>query len=665
MTQPEKGVGRDARPGLLILFAPADHPHRDAACATVAWLAAAEGLLFECYYDGRPSGVHYGGGLPWRADPADLRGGTFGGGRHLEQFELLLNRFDCQAACLGETIFKDALAAGGVHVRAASAGVADFYAELFSGSVVSRPATLLVVGDGDRRLSLVPYACHEISQRRLLAIAGGDPAALAGLQEPGSDGSRIEVEHLWSDEPTGPAGPASVADRTLAMAARWSHCVKTFLLADPEAAGRWIPAAIRNGWAPLFGIPQAELISRMSDQLRPVSVVWGRQQDDQDFLALSRAGVGFQLIDPGRPPFPVISEAPVDLGAVTPTPPQPSDDELRTWAHQGRIVGTMAFWAGMVRELECLYALTDILGSTGLKAGLALTVESFNYLDSTPLGLLRVPRDLGGLGGQVETLVASSGSGGMIESAAPPDRFARTLAESVSALAARMGGRELLPRGWWAVMDAPLLPRKVGRVKFAARPPSVKLRYRRRAPSAQLGAATGAGRPDLRSRVRESPLGDLFEPIRPFDEARPGGPVRAILDAVRAAGFEFALTKSEFGPTPTLATGVDGLSVINYTAGRWDGWTPFETVNELSDLVHAERRLLASGKPGWLLGSIDSCLWTFSGHVWDRGRELRDICRWMAEGGSSGNVLNVTPQTAARYARILGEQGLVKTVGAR
>ncbi len=664
MTQPENGVGREARPGLLILFAPADHPHRDAVCATVAWLAAAEGLLYECYYDGRPSGVHYGGGLPWRADPADLRGGTFGGGRHLEQFALLLNRFSCQAACLGETIFENALAAGGVEVRASSASVADFYAQLFKGSKVSRPSTLLVIGDGDRRLSLVPYACHEVAQRRLLAIAGGDPGALASLQAPEPDGSRIEVEHLWADEPTSAVGPASVADRSLAMARRWSQCAKTFLLADPEAAGRWIPAAIRHGWAPVFGIPQADLVSRMSEQLRSVAVVWGRQQDDEDFLALSRAGVGFQLIDPGRPPFPVISEAPVRAHAITQGPPQPSDDELRIWARQGRIVGTMVFWAGMVRELECLYALTDILSTTGLMAGLALTVESFKYFDSTPLELLHAPQELGGLSGQVDTLVASAGAGGMIESAAPPDRFARTLAESVAALAERLGGRDLVPRGWWAVMDAPLLPRRVGRVKLAARPPAVKLRYRRRTPSAQLEPIAAGGRADLRSRVRESPLGNFFEPIRPFDEARPGRPVRSILEAVSAAGFEFALTKSEFERPPTFATGIDGLSVINYTAGRWDGWTPFETVNELSDLVRAERRLLRSGKPGWLLGSIDSCLWTFSGHVWDRGRELRDICRWMAGGGSSGRVVNVTPRTAARYARILAEQGLVRTVAA-
>lgn len=658
-----KSIARGGRPGLLIFFAPAAHPHRDAVCATLAWVAAAEGLLFECYYDGRPSGVHYGGGLPWRADPADLLGGTFTGGHHLEQFELVLQRFECQAACLGPTVFSEALAEAQISTRASAPDVADFYGQIFKSSKVKRPKTLLVIGDVRGRFNLAPYACHEIVQRRLIAISAGDEEALEKLKS-----DQTEVEYLWHDVPTSPSGPASVADRTLAMAVRWAKHTNTYLFADPEAAGRWIPTAIRNGWAPVFGIPQADLVTRLAPELQTVSVVWGRQQDDRDFLELSYAGVAFQLVDPGRPPFPIVGQAARPRPAAVADPirasTEPTEDQLRRWARERRVVSTMVFWTGMARELECLYALADILSLTRLKSGLALTIESFNYADSTPLSLLSAAPELGGLRGQVETLLASAGAGGMIESAAPPERFARTLAESVAALA-RTAGEDQVPTGWWGVMDAPLLPRRIGRVKLEARPPLIKLRYRRRSLSADSGSTGGGGRPDLRSRIRESPLGNLFEQIRPFDESRPGRPVRSVLDAVRGAGFEYALTKAEFGAPPTVATGVDGLTVLNYTAGRWDGWTPFETVNELGDLVRAERRLLRSKKPGWLLGCIDSCLWTFSGHVWDRGRELRDICRWMADGGSSGELVNVTPGTAARYARILTNEGLIRTTPAR
>ncbi len=587
--------------------------------------------------------------MPWLYDPADLRGGTFAGGHHLEQLALVLDRFECQAACLGPTVFDEALAAAGAAVRAQSADVVELYRELFDTSELERPTHLLVIGGGTGPLSLVPYACQEVVQRRVLAVAGGDDDTVARF------GDTVQVERLWPGEPQ-PGDAGVVADRSLEMAERWSSVTKSFVIADPEAAGRWIPSAVRHGWAPVYGIPQAGVVRRLAERLRDVDAVWGRQQDDSDFLELSRLGVAFQLIDPGRPPFPVVADASDPRLPPAPCADEPTDDELRRWARGGEVVTSIVFWSGMVRELECLYVLTDLAGEAGLRAGLALTTESLRYFDAGPLSVLATDPEHGGLNGRLEVLIASAGVGGMLESESPPERFAATLRRSVASLHGA-------PKGWWAVMDAPLQPRRLGRVAVRSWPPSAKLRYRRRPLEEAAAQGIGpAGPPSLRARVRESPLGRLFEPIRPFDEHRPGGAVRTVLEAVRAAGFEYALTKSEFGAPPTVGTGVDGLTPINYTAGRWDGWTPFETVNTLSDLVQAERRLRRSRGPGWLLGSMDTCLWAFSGHVMERGRELREICRWTADGGSSGRLRNVTPHTMARYARILAEMGLVRTV---
>ena len=648
----------ESKPGLLIFFAPAGHPHRDAVCATLAWIADAEGLEFECYYAGLASGVHYGGGIPWLYDPADLRGGTFEGGHHAEQLRLVLDRFGCQAVCLGPCPFDQELADAAVPVRARSEGVAELYEQVLASSHVEPPSTLLVIGYGEGRLSLVPYACHEVVQRKALAIAGGDDALVASL------GAGREVERLWCDQAS--SGDARAAGRlTLEMAERWAGVTNTYLLGDPEMAGRWIPAAVRHGWAPVFGIPQTEVVKSLGHRLGRSPVVWGRQQDDTDFLELSRAGVAFQLVDPGRPPFPVIAETSSRRLPPGPCDADPTDGELRRWAAEGRVVSSIVFWAGMVRELECLYALTDMLAASRLRAGLALTTESLRYFDSSPLARLAVAPELGGLKGHLEVLMASAGAGGMLESEAPPERFASALSSSVAELARAAGVRDNPFRGWWAVMDAPLVPRKQGRLAVRAWPPSARLRYQRR--PLDVAAAQeqgGSGRPSLRARVRESPLGGMFEAIRPFDGFSPGGPRRALLEAVRAAGFEYALTKSSFGRPPTVATGVDGLTAINYTAGRWDGWTPFETINDLGDLRRAERSLLGSGRPGWLLGGVDSCLWTFSGHVLDRGSDLLEICRWTARGGDSGRLVNVTPHVMARYARILGEMGLVRTTPA-
>jgi hypothetical protein len=233
-----------------------------------------------------------------------------------------------------------------------------------------------------------------------------------------------------------------------------------------------------------------------------------------------------------------------------------------------------------------------------------------------------------------------------------------------------MGGRERMPAGWWGVMDATMRPVRPPRFTRRPDPPYVQLRYPGRKPAAPgpdpASSAEAAGaRRDLRSRIRESPLGELFQPLRPFDAFEPGPPGRAVLEAVRDAGFEYALTKAAFGPHPTVVTGAPGLTVINHTVGRWDGWTPFVTVNTLADLRQAERKLLRGRRPGWLLGTLDTCLWAFSGPRWDRGQHLLEICRWVAEGGSGGQLVNVPPRVVARYAQLLAQRGLVASIAAR
>jgi hypothetical protein len=134
---------------------------------------------------------------------------------------------------------------------------------------------------------------------------------------------------------------------------------------------------------------------------------------------------------------------------------------------------------------------------------------------------------------------------------------------------------------------------------------------------------------------------------------------------VRDAGFEYAFTTSSFAAPPRAVVDVDGLTALTFTAGRWDGWTPFVTVNDLSDLRRAEHRLLRRGRPGWLIGTLDTCLWAFTGPVWTKGTALFDLCHWMAAGGSTGRLMNVTPRTASRYARLLADSGLVETLSSR
>ncbi len=663
------------RPRLLLFFAPADHPHRDAACATLAWLAEAEGMLFECYYESDHTGIHFGGGHPSHFSPADLRGGTVIGGRHFEALELIVTRFRCEVASLGQGIFLPALREAGVPVRSTSGDIATFYAEVFARSGVPVPSTLLVIGDGGRPqgIPLTPYAFPEVAYRRLLAISDGDIAAVTKLA-----GGR-SLEGLWvprlrakaiaelgldlrivADSPD----EESVAAQTVWMSRRWLERSRGFVLGDPELIGRWIPTAVREGWAALYGVPQSDAVDRMADRIAAHPVVFGRQQHDQDFFQLSRLGVAFQVIDPGRPPFPVVRKITGRIEASPVSVAEPPTEQLEAWANEGRVLATLLFWTGMIRELENLYALIEILTLTAAHAGLVVTTETYAHMRYPPLSLVTVPREAGGTAPRVELLLGDAGKGVLVAADCPPDRFASTLRESVRSLGEWLADDNLVPKGWWGTMDAQLRYVGAPRISAARTPPWFRIRYKPRSLITYVGGSGRDSRFDARASVRRSPLGRFFSPLRPYDAYAPGAPSRAVLAAVRAAGFEYAFTKSGAGATPRVAEGIDGLTVLNYTAGRWDGWTPFVTVNDESDLESAERKLLARARPGWLVSTVDSCLWTFSGHVWARGAELEGICRWIARGGRSGRLINVTPRTVARYARLLVERRQVERIRA-
>jgi hypothetical protein len=169
------------------------------------------------------------------------------------------------------------------------------------------------------------------------------------------------------------------------------------------------------------------------------------------------------------------------------------------------------------------------------------------------------------------------------------------------------------------------------------------------------GQASGRAR-DVRGlaghAVRRFGLERLFEERRPFDDRRPGALDRGVFDAVRGAGFEYMWTKSSFGEPKAAAREGDFLA-LPFTAGNWDGWSPFYTVAAASDVAAAERSLLRRGGPGWLASTIDSPLFLLPGELLEHGSRLYELAELVARGGRSGRLINVTPNVVARYARLV------------
>jgi hypothetical protein len=698
------------KPKLLLYLTADTNPRKNAVAATLSWAAEAAGWFFEVYYDAYRIGDHYGGGDPDWMPPGSLTGGVMTGAHHHERLYLLLHRFETTVLIDGPVAFGPVLEQLEVP-RFHVAGIVETYQQAFQVLGLSLPETALVV-DARPRADLAgidAYLYPEIANRRALglemhSLGEGDLAHLAraGVQQLytlylGAKGLKKLAEMTSALRPDGtPANTAwppealdtlqpedDFATLTERVARRWlESCAGGWILADPTAVAAWLPEAWRERRLAIYSKPQRRIIQRLEDELtKSTSAVLGRQYEDGDFFALSSLGLAFQLIDPCRPPFPVLRLAGYrwvsDSQRAEPSAQEPGDEQLRTWAREGRVLVSVIFWTGMIREVENLYRIVDLVALTRMKGGLALTIPALEYQPEAPLELLRTPLERGGVFPHLEMLLASCGMGASIESRMPEGRLAEHLRAAQCALDRLGVPAEWRPQGWWATMDPIMQPVAQPRLPLTPsiqpRKPFLQLRYQ--SPAVQgtpkpppalededraldtASPAAPARRPSMRRRagnwVREHGLRSLLAPYRPYEFFTPG-PIRPeVVEAVRGAGLRYMFSKAGFGLPPTVLHQDAEFIALNYTVGQWDGWTPFETINTVHDLRQAERHLLGAKRPGWLVGTLDTCLWAFTGPIWERAAGLHAIATFVARGGDSGRLINVTPGVVARYARLL------------
>jgi hypothetical protein len=691
--------GTPTRSHLLLYAARYQYPHKNAVAATLAWATEHCNVAFEVYYDAIHDGGHYGGGDAGVRNLGALTGGLVSGGRHLEAVALAILRFQTTVLCSGPVAFSNTVAAiadpGGANVVEVSEdNVIDLYDHAFAalGIVWPTSAVMLNTAPSPELAGIDAYCYPEIFSRQAIGIdVSAHPVELLGLRDRGVGRiftCRVSLEQQTVLQAMGfevsDLGVIEDGDDyatvTYRLAKRWEHQRQGWLIGDPVLASYWLPTACRERRAAIYGVPQSRVIDMLrADIAANTRPILGRQFEDSDFFTLSLLGQSFQLIDPNRPPLPVLQTVPSRWSSSIPDPrvSEPSDDELQMWVRQGRVLTSLVFWTGMMRETENLFALMDLLALTRLRAGIALTAQSLAWRPS-PLDLLTVPYGQGGVFPHAEILLASCGTGAAIESLLRPDQLSGHLHNAQRELEHIGLPRQLWPEGWWATMDSPMIPldrRRAPRpVRVKSSFPYLQFRFHpREARDQPPKGVTQHSKPDdrlarrlpprlaaatLRHRarevVRDSRLSTLFDAYRPYESFGPGPFSPELGEVVHEAGFSYMLSKSGFGSPPHTVWRDGDFVALNYTSGRWDGWTPFETVNDIHDLRRSEKSLLASGQPGWLLGGIDTCLWAFSGELWHRAPRLAAIARFVSSGGSSGRLINVTPRVLARYARVIG-----------
>lgn len=656
---------------LLFFVAHDADPQRFAVAPSLATAAARAGWAFDLYYDARRAGRHFGGGDPRTAPAGWAAGSLVAGGRHAEQVGWLAARYDIVAVGDPESVLWPALEAHAVAVHPTH-DPGDVLCLGLRSLDEPVPARCLVFdgrGQGAHGVVTAPYVFPSmIADEPSIAIDVSASARTCAVLE----AAGVQSFHgMWLDPARAAAFPRelasaagevagrSYAEVTVELAALHRSWGQGVVLGDPDLVGAHLPRAVRRRLIPLYGTPQIDAIEAAGAVFEQAAdPAWGRQYDDRDFLALARHGLGLQVIDPD-PPFDSAARDPKPVRRRSRVPRPHDDADLRAWVAAGRVLATPLFWCGMVREVDALPRVIDLLATTGLKAGIVVTTETLAHVAPGTIDLLVAPPQRGGVGGQVELLLGSTGRGVAAEALLPPGALAMRLA-GARREAVRQLPDELIPRGWWPLLDAPLESATARRTGWRDGVPVV---WRGDEPGAPISAASHRdhdpgedGLPALVRGVvgragRSVRLDRFVEQRRPFHAYRPGPFDPTVADAVKEAGFDYQWTKAAFGE-PVLAHRDGAFVALPFTAGEWDGWSPFYTIATARDVRRAERRLLRRRRPGWLVSTIDTPLWALSGEILEHGPRLVDLAQSFT---SSPDIVNVLPGTIAAYAKVIAE----------
>lgn len=601
--------GRSNRPQLWLLLARADASGIAYAAATLAWAAEADGALFETYWECERDGELFA-----------EAGSTVLGGQHHHQFNYLCATFDVRVLRVGVTaVFDSSIAAFGLPVVAEATDVAGLYAVLrrldllpSAAPVVVGPSRVITLREGE--FDVRPYLFSEIVFRRAIGLAAddlaradvGDASVTAFLLD---EADRRALQASGISVTTGDAvrdgdTPGSV---TLRIAERWRSHARGLVFGDPTAVFSQIAAHCRHARLALFEPrkvrPAREVaVSTYTESVSPITgqvadlavalgdrTIHGRQTGDGDIFEWSKRGVGIQIVDPNRPPFPVVAERPqrwaasADAGSVDPV----DDVQLAAWADEGCVLTTALFHSGEVAHNEAMVALLDLAAWSGLRCGVGVHAQRY---ESCPqlFEMIQVPPSHGGLAGRVEPLLHSGGLGVLAECHCPPDLLAENVREALDRIAA-VAGRNALPRGYLAFMDSNL---------------------------------------DRLDLVR----GDLFA-------------------AIEAAGCEYVISSALPGRNRILWRGEGGAVALNQTPRVVQGSSPFVRATAPEDIDNTT----GSGGAGWIVATFDAPVIAFAPYIWREGARFMRV----VERLGAGRRINVAPSVVARYARLLGDRGLL------
>ena len=417
--------------------------------ASVAWMAEKSGALCdsyaECYRDGRLFAES---------------GSQVISGRHFQDLNYLCARADVKYIAYGRTtLFDSTLAALGCECLAAG-NAAEIYAALLKARPALADAVKGIVRVEGFDKTLQPYLYPEIAYAEKLYLPAGEKfAAKAAAQS--ETVLKPEKGETW-------------ASLTKRLSRKWKAQAKCVFFGDPAALACRVPAEVRRRSVPVFAecrwlgqretriagyveseSPLAPYAAELAVELGD-RVICGRQTADADIFRWSQYGCSIQIVDPYRPTFPVVDQFPqVWARDEKPADDDPSDEQLRAWAKEGKILTTLLWHSGEIAHNEAMLNVIEYAQIHKFKMGVAVHAQRYETCPQL-WELLRVPMDRGGAAELIEPVLHAGALGVAAEAKFPPALLTKNLVEAKARIA-KIAGADNVPTGYYAFMDSDLL----------------------------------------------------------------------------------------------------------------------------------------------------------------------------------------------------------------
>jgi len=636
---------------LLLFLSSYKNPHKDAIAATLAWLTNKIGLKFEVYYETYSSGKHFSPYVP-----EDYFGSTIIGGRHHERFYLINKLFDVKCVIHGQPkLFSPSLLKNvGVDIIVDTQDLLDFYQKIFSYFNVQLPNEIVLVEtrsfpenttvpsknenqgrlkklftsfrnkfSSNRKLlsptiiNVSPYCYPEIFYRQALGIGYTshfhvhkitDSTGIYTLFLPKKivdnlkkQGFNVKVIDEFQQGDT----YWSITNRIMS---RWRNHSNGVAFSDPVLTSYWLPWLCRHKKLAVYEPLMEHVRSQMRDLVLDTEnkLIYGRHSSDRDITELSKDDIIWNIIDPGRPSFPIIEEANYQMYQPKKNyyELEPDEDALKSFADEQKILCTVLFYCPDIRHTEVLPRILELATLTKMKAGMAITAQWYQMVPEI-LEMVNIPLENGGVFPNIEPLLCSAGMGVGVEAKGflKEITLRNHLMEAKKLISATVGSK-FLPKGHYPFLDT----------------------------------------------LKDYPYSN-----RVFKHTSSADPAFNVLEDL---GFEYSITYLSPGK-PKVIYKSEKFIAINHTSKQWHPYSPFLVMSDLNEIKKIEHDLVSKGKPGWIIVSLDSPLWMFSYYQWQRSNTLFETISYILHGGKTGKLINTTPHVISRYARILKEKGLI------